>query len=908
MATFLQETLAAIRKNRSDISDSIFILPSKRAGGFLINDLKKQSTSTQFIPQIVSIEEFIEQVSDLSIIDSTELLFKSYKAYLETYPNQEKEPFESYSTWALTLLNDFNEIDRYLIPPAPFFDYLSNIKTLERWGVEKEHSNLISNYLRFWEELPELYNALGNLLRNEKTGYQGMVYREAAANISDYILLQGKKHHVFIGFNALNASEQHIIQQLLTNGNAEIYWDIDSHFYLDSTHSASLFIRKYINEWKYYEGQELPLIPENFTQHKEIKIVEVQKNIGQAKYVGELLATYSQEKLDNTAIVLGDEGLLIPILNSLPQNIDNINVTMGVPIRNFPATIFFELLFNLQLRSGDSIYYKDVLSILNHPVGMLLMPKATLISQKLNAENITHPTPDFLLQFSTIENNDPIKLLFANWNDDTIVALQNSLKLLSQLTINKNPNKIDQLVILKLVEIFKNIEALAKKYPYLNSVKTVLNLFSELANVTTLDFEGNAYNGPQIMGVLETRVLDFENLVITSVNEGVFPSGKSNASFITYDLKQLFQLPLYTEKDAIYTYHFYRMLQRAKTVTLLYNAHSDGINSGEKSRFIRQLEFENHPNHTYEKLILSPSVSIDSKNLKEIAKTDQVQTRIKEIAEKGFSPSALTSYIRNPLEFYFQKVLKLGEFEKVEENIAANTLGTIVHDTLEAFYKPLEGETLSLAHLDDMKVRIPTEVTKQFEKTFLGGTFSRGKNLIVFEVAKRYILNFINLEMADLRAGNEIKIEKIESKLTLKIDLPELNFPVNIGGVVDRVDCYNGNIRIIDYKTGNVKQTDLEIIDWESITEDYKFSKAFQVVAYAAMIAQEIPIQNGQAGIISFKNLNSGFLRFATKTTKRFSQNYEISHETLELFLIQLKKLILEICNPEIPFIEKEIE
>lgn len=908
MATFLQETLATIKKGRPDISDSIFILPSKRAGGFLINELKKLANTTQFIPQILSIEEFIEQVAELSIIDSTELLFKSYKVYLETYSNQEKESFESYSAWALTLLNDFNEIDRYLIPPRSFFDYLANIKTLERWGVEKEHSHLISSYLQFWKELPELYGALQNLLRKEKTGYQGMVYREAATNVSGYLLKEGKKHHVFIGFNALNASEQLIIQQLLITGNSEIYWDTDGHFYHDSTHSASLFIRKYINEWNYYKNRELPLLPENFTRHKEIKIVEVQKNIGQAKYVGELLSTFSKEKLDKTAIVLGDEGLLIPILNSLPQNVQNINVTMGVPLKNFPATIFFELLFNLQLRSGESIYYKDVLAILNHPVGTFIVPQATLISEKLIAENITHPFPDFLLKFSTEDNTDSIRLLFENWNDDGFVALGNSLKLLSHLTSDKSYNKMDQLVNLKLVEIFSEIESLAKKYPYLNSIKSVLSLFSELTNVTTLDFEGNAYNGPQIMGVLETRVLDFENLIVTSVNEGIFPSGKSNASFITYDLKQQFQLPLYTEKDAIYTYHFYRMLQRAKTVTLLYNAHSDGINSGEKSRFIQQLEFENHPNHTYEKLILSPSVSINSKVLQQIEKTEQVLERLKEIAESGFSPSALTSYIRNPIEFYFQKILKLGEFEEVEENIAANTLGTIVHDTLEAFYKPLEGEILSLEHLDTMKARIPTEVTKQFEKTFLGGTFSRGKNLIVFEVAKRYIFNFINLEIAEIKSGNEIKIEKIETNLKLRIDIPQLSFPVHIGGVVDRVDRYNGNIRIIDYKTGMVKQTDLEIIEWESITEDYKFSKAFQVLAYAAMIEDEIPIQNAQAGIISFKNLNSGFLRFATKTTKRFSQNHEISQETLALFLIQLKKVILEICNADIPFIEKEIE
>jgi ATP-dependent helicase/DNAse subunit B len=437
----------------------------------------------------------------------------------------------------------------------------------------------------------------------------------------------------------------------------------------------------------------------------------------------------------------------------------------------------------------------------------------------------------------------------------------------------------------------------------------MLGLFSELSASTSLDFEGDAYNGLQLMGVLETRVLDFENVIITSVNEGIFPSGKSNASFITYDLKQQFNLPLYNEKDAIYTYHFYRLLHRAKNVTLLYNNNSEGINTGEKSRFIRQLEVDNIPNHTIEKRILSPQVQIKTQHLRKIEKTEAVMNRIQEIASKGFSPSALTSYIRNPLDFYFQKILKLSEFEEVEENIATNTLGTIVHDTLEVFYKPLENTFLSKEKLLEMKGRIHEQVTSEFKKTFKGGTFSKGKNLIVFEVAKRYISNFIDREITEIEAGNKIKITKIETDLTLEIAISELNFPVKIHGKVDRVDEYNGQLRIIDYKTGLVTQGDVEIIDWEDLNQDYKFSKAFQILTYALMMNKEIPITNAEAGIISFKNLGSGFLKFGVKE-KVGSRNKSqiITDETLQNFTVELKKLILEICDPNIPFTEKEIE
>ncbi len=908
MVTFLQETLADIKKNLSDISEITFILPSKRAGGFLMQELKKETSKTQFAPRILGIEELIEELSNLSIIDNAELLFKSYEAYLRTASIAEKEDFETYSTWANTLLNDFNEIDRYLVEPKPFFSYLASIKTLERWGVNDEKTEIINNYLRFWESLPSFYNNIHSLLLKENLGYQGMVYREAVSNLEYYINNNGNKKHVFIGFNALNTAEQHIVQGLLETGNTLVYWDTDSSFYEDSKHSASYFIRKYIKEWKYFQGQAPKFIATNFEKPKHFKFVEVQKNVGQAKYVGELLSQLSDEEINKTAIVLGDENLLIPLLYSLPQNVKNVNVTMGVSLKNFPAVVFFELLFAIHLHDTGSLYYKDIFSIINHPLGNDLLKNGQSIAQTLTRENITHISPEKLYELSKNEENTNLQLLFEDWKGDNKTAIKVALQILSELQKKHKINSIDRVVLHQLTAIFSKIEALNEQYPFLKSIKSMLILFSEMASSTSLDFEGDPYNGLQLMGVLETRVLDFENVIITSVNEGIFPSGKSNASFITYDLKQQFNLPIYTEKDAIYTYHFYRLLQRAKNVTLLYNNHSEGINTGEKSRFIRQLEIDKRENHTIEKRILSPKVQIKKQSLKEIKKTEAVMQRILEIAEKGFSPSALTSYIRNPLDFYFQKILKLNDFEEVEETVAANTLGTIVHDTLETFYQPLEGSVLTIQNLLDMKQQIPEEVTKQFKKTFKGGTFSKGKNLIIFEVAKRYISNFIDREISDVEAGNSIKVIKIETNLTLEISISELNFPVKIHGKVDRVDEYNGQLRIIDYKTGMVNQGDVEIIDWEALNQDYKFSKAFQILTYALMMNKEIPINNAEAGIISFKNLGSGFLKFGTKTSAYSNRDQQISADTLEKFMVELKKLILEICDPNIPFTEKEID
>lgn len=909
MVKFLQETLADIKKNHSDLSEITFILPSKRAGGFLMHEIKKEASKTQFAPRIISIEEFIEEVSNISIIDNTELLFKSYEAYLKTTSIIEKDDFETFSTWANTLLNDFNEIDRYLVEPEPFFNYLASIKTLERWGVNDEQTQLITNYLGFWKSLPEFYENIQALLLQENIGYQGMVYREAVANLEYYMNANGTKTHIFIGFNALNTAEQHILQELLETGNSIAYWDADNYFFKDTKHSASYFIRKYITEWNYFKNNEPKFIANNFEKPKHFQFVEVQKNVGQAKYVGELLSQLSDLEINKTAIVLGDENLLVPLLYSLPPNLKSVNITMGVSLKNFPAVVFFELLFAIHLRNSETLYYKNILSILNHPLGNDLLPEAHSIADDLAKNNLTHISPQELFELSPDQQSPMLKLLFEDWKNDGKTAVRNALQILSELQKIHINHSVERTVLHQLTTIFSKIEALAQKYPYLKSVKTTLALFSELAASTSLDFEGDAYSGLQIMGVLETRVLDFENVIITSVNEGIFPSGKSNASFITYDLKQQFKLPLYNEKDAIYTYHFYRLLHRAERITLLYNNHSEGISTGEKSRFIRQLEIEKHSAHTIDKRILSPRVQLKPLSLKQVNKTEAVLQRLREIAEKGFSPSALTSYIRNPLDFYFQKILKLSEFEEVEETVAANTLGTIVHDTLETFYQPLENTTLSVENLLKMKELIPDEVTKQFKKTFKGGTFSKGKNLISFEVAKRYISNFIDREIADIKAGNTIKIIKIETDLTLEIPIPELDFPVKIHGKVDRVDEYNGQLRIIDYKTGLVNQGDVELVDWEELGIDYKFSKAFQILTYALMMNKEIPINNAEAGIISFKNLGSGFLKFGIKE-KSGSRNKSqiITSETLDNFTIELKKLIMEICDPNIPFIEKEID
>lgn len=907
MLTFLEETLLHIQEKQGDLSSCTFILPSKRAGGFLKNYLKQQATRTAFLPKIISIEDLIQELSGLEIIDATELLFKSYEVYKNTASYQEKESFDGYSSWAITLLNDFNEVDRYLLDPDQFFGYLGSIKSLERWNVTSEKSSFITNYLAFWKELPEFYYNLKRELIHQDIAYQGLVYREAVQNIELYLQAHTAQQHIFIGFNALNTAEQQIIQAFLEAGNSDIYWDIENVFLENHKHNASLFFRNYLKEWKYFENTRPNFVSNHYAEAKTITSVACSKNSAQLKYTGQLLERYTPDKLNKTAIVLADETLLVPLLHSLPENVTQVNVTMGASLKNFPVTIFFETWLAIHKKNSQSFYFRDVLKILGSPMAAQLANTQYIIN-RITQQNKSHYTLDQLREISEERDKSTILLLFDSLNDTPAKALDIFDKIIQKLRKNPTGYVVEKVVLYKLFSVIEELKALSKNYKHLSSLSTLQELFNELITTTTIDFKGEAFIGLQIMGVLETRVLDFENIIVLSVNEGILPSGKSNASLITYDLKKQFKLPSYIEKDAIYTYHFYHMLHRAREITLLYTNYTEGLNSGEKSRFILQLEIEGLPQHTFTQQSVSPKASIQSTPLKTLDKTEKVQKRLAEIAQKGFSPSALTSYIRNPIDFYYQKILKVNELNEVEETVAYNTLGTVVHDTLQNLYEPYVNALLTEQILNDIKAKVASEVGKQFVENFYGGDISKGKNLIIFEVAKRYVENLITHDIAEVKKGSSIKLLHIESDLTYRLNIPELDFPVSIHGKVDRVDSYNGQMRIIDYKTGNVQQGDLELVDWTELSTDYKFSKAFQVLSYALMLHGNEPFDTAEAGIISFKNMGGGFLKFGTKDTAR-SRNKEqtITKETLALFSEGLKKLILEICNPNIPFTEKEI-
>ena len=921
MTTFIFDVLKDLQNNNTNISKITFVLPSKRAGLFLKHQLAKVINKTVFSPEIISIEEFVEELSQLKSISNTELLFEFYGTYTSLTKESNQDSFESFSKWAQILLQDFNEIDRYLIPQAKIFDYLGAIKEIEsnHWSLEENKTDFIKNYLAFWTKLYSYYNHFTKHLLNKNIGYQGLIYRQAAGNLEFYIQKNLEKQHVFLGFNALNTSEETIIQELLQNNLAKVYWDIDEVFIKNPKHDAALFTRQHKTNWKFFKDNHFNWISENYSKEKNISIFGIPKNIGQAKYIGEILNNLqtSNTTLQNTAVVLGDENLLIPVLNSLPKSIDALNITMGFPLKSIPLASLFEAIFHLHKNASNTFYYKDVINIVSHQFIRPLLnieniDYASKLIETIDSNNLVYLTKERLKQIA-IESGDILDLLFSNWEKSIENALHNCSQLIliikSYLDKEKESNLLSLEYLFRFNELFNELNRLNSEYHHIKDISALHSVYKELLSNNTLDFQGEPLQGLQIMGMLESRVLDFETVIISSVNEGILPSGKSNNSFIPFDVKIENNLPTYKEKDAVYTYHFYHLLQRAKNVYILYNTEADVLTGGEKSRFITQLELEGI--HTINHQIIAPKVPIIEPSLNIIKKTEALQNQIINLAGEGFSPSSLTNYIRNPIDFYYQKILKIKEHDDVEETVAANTLGTVVHNTLEDFYKPFEGELLTVETIKNLKSKIEEKVTFHFKSEYKEGDITKGKNLIIFEIAKRYVSNFLDLEIKDLNAGNSIKIIAIEANNEVLIDISELNFPVKIKGKVDRVDEYNGITRIIDYKTGNVLSNQVEIVNWEDINTDYKkYSKSFQILTYAYMMHASkqitLPVE---AGIISFKNMTSGFLKFSKKDKPgNYAQKDSlITNETIEAFSNELKTLIKEICNPNIDFTEKEI-
>ena len=917
-STFLDKIANEIIRDYSDnLSNTIVILPNKRAKIFLIEALKNKIENNIICPKIISIEDFIQEISAIRSIDSIELVFEFYEVYLKLTDPKNQQSFDLFANWAKMLLQDFNEIDRYLLDPDHVLSYLKDIEYIKKWGIEVENkTQLLENYIDFWKLLPNYYRTFYKHLLKKGIGYQGLIYREAVNKLISFSKSEPNKKYVFAGFNALNAAEEKIVQSLLASSQAKIYWDIDQAFLNDPYHDAGLFIRRFKDKWLHYKSNPFEWIANDFLKaKKDINIIGTPKTIGQAKIVGgiidHLITNDPELSLDKVAVVLGDENMLIPLLYSLPSSVGALNITMGFTSKNNPAQILIAKIFKMHTsalsRNGKNyvFYYKEVLGILTHP---LIEPysNTTALVNTIIQYNYTFITHQKIIELNP-NPSSLFLLLFGKWEEGSLKVLADLSQLLQTIKGNlSNDNEEEKITKAFVFSIFKVINKLTSyysNYKHINSIDTLYAIYKQVIDLAEVSFEGEPLNGLQIMGVLESRVLDFDTVIITSLNEGKLPAGKSQNSFIPYDVKRELELPTFKEKDAIYTYHFYHLLQRAKNVYLLYNTESEGADAGEKSRFITQLQVEYQEQHNLKPAIYNAILPEIVNQKMVIPKSESVMIRLKEIAENGFSPTTLTSYIRNPIQFYFQRILKIKEVEEVEENIAVNTLGTIIHETLKSLYDPFLGKFISENDLLNCIKQIDEEVMKQFKIVYKEGEIKKGRNLLAFEVAKRNIYNFLKVELESVISGDTIKIIALEQRYERTFEHSNLPFPIKIGGSVDRIELRNGVLRIIDYKTGKVDKGTVTLTTWTDLTKDIVNEKIIQVLAYAFMYEELALGQPMEAGIISFKNLKSGFLPFTFKIEKEL--NTLISKDTIEQYLEQIAILLVEIFNEKIPFEEK---
>ena len=392
--TFIEDVVSDLQKQGADFSTLIFVLPSQRAGTLLQKTIASSLSQTIFSPEIYSIEEFIQNISGLQSVSSTELLFIFYEAYLKCTPQKDQETFQNFLSWAPSVLDDINEIDRHILKHSEIFNHLHAIQELDHWS-KTATTDLIKKYLVFWKKLPLYYESLTEKLLSQNAGHQGLLYRKASEEIEFYITTKPNNHHVFLGFNALNTSEERIIQALLAHGNSSIYWDAEEYFMNIPNHNASTFLNKHKSNWKHFVKNDFKWITSHFNAKKKINCTAVPENIDQAKYVSHILASLDEQALNKTALILGDEGIIIPLINSLPPNVKNVNITMGLPLKQTPLASFFENLFKLQLTvTTNGYYYKNVLSVLKHPLASLVFKpeENAYITNPVSYTHLTLPT------------------------------------------------------------------------------------------------------------------------------------------------------------------------------------------------------------------------------------------------------------------------------------------------------------------------------------------------------------------------------------------------------------------------------------------------------------------------------------------------------------------------------------
>ena len=696
----------------------------------------------------------------------------------------------------------------------------------------------------------KVYHELKKTVLEKNYAWQGLSYRIAHEKLFKNGYQLPYKKILFCGFNAVNLAEEEILSYLVEKGIAELIWDADNYYLKDGAQEAGLFLRKrkkWLQQFPNFVSDEL------ITGTKTVSITGVAGKMAQVASAAQTIEKIldSGFALEKTAVVLCDETLLLPVLSALPKKVESVNVTLEYPAAVTPLYDLYEHILQMQLNKKASgkesaFYFKEVLAVLYNPFYADLWDNnffLQLLIKKLNKSNAVYIRTG-LLKTWFAENFAQTESIFTGFENaqDAVKNLCNmNEKIIEKLHAKEN-RSIELETALAFQKELTALQNALASHPDI-SLKGLRILLKQVLAPSGIPFYGEPLSGLQIMGVLETRTLDFDNVIMLSVNEGVLPSGKSSASFIPDDLKRYLEMPLHSEKDAIYAYHFYRLLQRAKNISLIYNTETDTFGKGEKSRFITQLIAEwrkRNSKVTITESILSLPVNQKAQNYNiHIEKTGAVLKSLQEKAqsEKGLSPTSLNTYKECALKFYFRFVANVREPDEVEEDIESSALGNIIHETLEKLYKPLVGKNLTQADILLMKKNYPTVAEEAFTNYYDEAVNENGKKALALHVIKKYIDNFLNFEketVLDLEKKKEfLTVQDLEIELRSELLLPN-GITINLSGKSDRIDNINGELRIVDYKSSVHKQRDkFDVKSLEEVFTDTKYSKALQLLTYA---------------------------------------------------------------------------
>ncbi|MBD3635724.1 MAG: PD-(D/E)XK nuclease family protein, partial [Crocinitomicaceae bacterium] len=788
MTTFLQEQVRLIfDRHKGHIQDISIIIPNRRAAVYLQKYLAKEFGRAYFSPEILTIHDWINSNTPERILSSTELLFVLYEVHCEII-NSDKELFENFMLWGKTILTDFDEIDRYMKSPEEVFQNLRNIKELESWNVEPDEMGPEQiKFNEFWGKLSEYYAKLELRLKALDATYAGRAYLNFYNNIAQHSL---KDKIYFLGFNAVSEVEKQIMKYLQDEKIAEVIFDVDRFYFENEEHEAGYFYHQIVHDWKIQ-----PDLSNNFNSiPKQFEVIETSQQTGQAKIAGFLVEQLLKngEHPKDIAVVLADESLLIPLTKSLPAEVETANITMGWPIkfshlRGFLDTLF-EFQFNFEKFKSEELYHKTLITFLQHPYTQEILGDYNA-KEKLQ-RTITEGNKIFV-EWSQLEVLLPgvknLQFLLRPLKEDNIERIRIFEKMVDLLyaTFNEVENRsIDLEIIYQFNKGLKKFSDILKKYSVEMSLQSFKSMFFQFWQNESLSFFGNPTDGLQVMGILETRTIDFKNLIIIGMNEGNLPKPTQVNSFIPRDLRQNLNLPIEEDRQAIFAHHFYRLLHRASNVFMAYNSNSEGIGSGEASRYITQLENELDSSiHSFKRYTFTGDDTASNSVETVYYSTPEVQKRLDEILESGLSPSALNKLVTCPLDFYYRYILKFEESDEVEENIESSTFGTKIHTVLQQIiqqnfsngdeFKPLEIERLKK---EKVAKKIQQRLTDAYLQDDGGKKFSKsdlkyGQNKLSFDVSERFIYSFLEEQINDLKKSKEDVIHiKLEENIEAEIE------------------------------------------------------------------------------------------------------------------------------------------